>query len=169
MEEKNKDTKRGWILDLVMAIGHQEAKLTHTDETICNLYEDMDNLDEKDAIEKLQAITKDLGATRDAAQISYLFRAMMCDDLFDELEESDRKKLCEVKHDAASFVLVAEKYHAQGFTPKGERLLIMAGKNLAMTCSRAFGLDPMGCLRCFNDAMNAKIGFDTNKAKLEES
>lgn len=150
--EKEEAIKRGWYLDDVMAIGHEEAKLTHTDEDTVNAYVDMENTEEDlKAIEKLG---DSLNTTREDAKESYDLRVALCDDLFDAFPNSDRKKICKVKHTAATYILIAERYHAREFDPIGEQLLVLAGKNLAAVLSEALGVPKVECIRCLNDSLH---------------
>lgn len=163
--EVNQSTKRGWIFDELMKIGHLEAKLTHQDENICNLYHDMDeNSGDKEEIERL---VEDLSARHEVERLTYGNRAMSLDHLFSSVPNSNRHWFCDVKHDAAAFVLAAETYHASGFDPDLERSLVYCGKTLAISCSKAFNMEVMDCLRCVNDALNAQLGFDQNEIATE--
>lgn len=160
MEKKqnNEATKRGWIFDLLMDIGHAEAKLTHQDENVCNDYHDMK--ENSGDVKEVERLVDDLSARHEVLELTYQSRAKDLDFLFDCIPSSDRHWLCDVKHDAARFVMGAETYHASGFNPALEETLVLKGRILALTCSKAFNMDVMDCLRCLNDALNAKMGFD---------
>lgn len=163
--EENEATKRGWIFDLLMDIGHAEAKLTHQDENICNDYHDMkENAGDEKEVERL---IDDLSARHEVEELVYKSRAADLDFLFDVIPNSNRHWLCDVKHDAARFVIGAETYHASGFDPRLEETLVMKGRILALTCSKAFGFEVMDCLRCLNDALNAKLDFDQRPLRYE--
>lgn len=146
--EKDEAVRRGWYLDEVMAIGHEEAKLTHTDEDVVNAYVDMENMSE--SLEAIEELANALSTAREDGTMSYKIRAQLCEDLFDAFPNSDRKKICKVKHTAATYILVSEIYHARGFDPKAEQLLVMAGKNLAEVLSEALGVPKVNCIRCLN-------------------
>ena len=150
--DKEESIRRGWYLDEVMAIGHEEAKLTHTDEDVVNAYVDMENLD--DSLEELQKLAESLNTVREDAHNTYDIRSKLCADLFAHFPNADTKKICKVKHTAATYILVSEIYHARGFDPKAEELLVMAGKNLAEVLSEALGVDKVACIRCLNDALH---------------
>lgn len=150
--------KRGYILDQLMSIGHLEASLTHTDEEVVNSYEDLSSAGED--FGKVSDIANSLNDTRERAKRRYLLRAFLLDDIFTQIPNSNRKMLCEIKHDAADYVMLAEVYHARGFDENSEKALVEMGKILALSCSAAFGLEPLECLRCLNDTLNSKLGFD---------
>lgn len=150
--EKDEAVKRGWYLDEVMAIGHEEAKLTHTDEDTVNAYVDMENV--SDALEEIEKLADKLNTARDDGKMSYQLRAQLCEDLFDAFPNSDHEKICKVKHSAAVYIMVSEIYHARGFDPKAEQLLVMAGKNLAEVLSEALGVPKVNCIRCLNDSLS---------------
>lgn len=152
--DKDETIKRGWYLDLVMAIGHQEAKLTHIDEDICNAYTDMDIAAED--IDVLQDIANKLNNTRENGKESYQLRAALCQDLIDAFPDAKNEQICKIKHDAATYIIVAEVYHARGFDPTGENLLKLAGELLASTLSEALGVEMVSCIRCLNDSLHAK-------------
>lgn len=150
---QKEDVKRGWYLDQVMAIGHLEADLTHTDEDIVNTYVDSE---EVDSLEEIENLAQTLAVAREDGVNTYDLRASLCDDLFEAFPNADRKKICKVKHKAAAYILVAEVYHARGFDAKAEENLLRAGKALAVACSEAFGVERVACIRCLNDALHAE-------------
>ena len=152
----NNKNKRGWFFDQLMMIGHAEAALCHGDENICNDYHDIQENDgELDTINRLG---DDLAARTEIMKIDYENRVDMLNQLFDEMPGSNRHYYCDVKHRCADFVIAAEVYHARGFTPEAERVLVRCGRSLAMTCSMAFGFEVMDCLRCLSEAANVAVG-----------
>lgn len=146
--------KRGWIFDQLMLVGQIEAGMCHNDEEICNLYSDMDASAEEP--EKIQGIADKLNANIELLKNDYLDRVNALNQVFDAVEGSDRHYYCQVKHRSTRFVLAAENYHARGCTPEAEANLVEAGKALALTCSLAFGFEPMACLRCLDEAIKGK-------------
>lgn len=156
--ELNKSTKRGWLFDLLMDIGHAEAELTHQDENIGNDNHDMQEVagDQKE----VERLVDDLSTRHEVEELIYESRTKDLDFVFDTIENTDRHWLCDVKHAAARFVIGAEVYHASGFNPQLEETLVLKGRILALVCSKAFNMNVMDCMRCLNDALNAKLGFD---------
>lgn len=158
MMEVNQSTKRGWLFDLLMDIGHAEAELTHQDENIANDYHDMqENTGDEEDVNR---IVDDLSTRHEVEKLIYESRAKDLDMAFDVIEGSNRHWFCDVKHAAARFVMGAETYHASGFDPRLEETLVLKGRILALVCSKAFNMEVMDCMRCLNDALNAKMGFD---------
>lgn len=156
--EANQSTKRGWLFDLLMDIGHAEAELTHQDENIANDYHDMqENTGDEEDVNR---IVDDLSTRHEVEKLIYESRAKDLDTAFEVIEGANRHWLCDVKHAAARFVMGAETYHASGFDPRLEETLVLKGRILALVCSRAFNMEVMDCMRCLNDALNAKMGFD---------
>lgn len=156
--EVNKSTKRGWLFDLLMDIGHAEAQLTHQDENIVNNHHDMgENSGDQEQIETL---IDDLSTRHEVEELVYQSRAKDLDTAFNIIEGADRHWFCDVKHAAARFVIGAEVYHASGFDPRLEETLVLKGRILALVCSKAFNMNVVDCMRCLNDALNAKLGFD---------
>lgn len=156
--ETNQSTKRGWLFDLLMDIGHAEAELTHQDENIVNDYHDMK--ESTGTEEDVNRVVDDLSTRHEVEKLIYESRAKDLDMAFDVIEGSNRHWFCDVKHAAARFVLGAETYHASGFDPRLEETLVLKGRILALVCSKAFNMEVMDCMRCLNDALNAKMGFD---------
>lgn len=151
--DQKEDIKRGWYLDQVMAIGHLEADLTHTDEDITNAHVDSE---EVDSLEEMEKLAKTLSDAREDGIGTYDLRTGLCDDLFEAFPNADRKKICKVKHKAAAYILIAEVYHARRFDARAEVNLVRAGKALALACSEAFGVERVACIRCLNDALHAE-------------
>lgn len=156
--EVNQSTKRGWLFDLLMDIGHAEAELTHQDENIANDYHDMK--ESTGTEEDINRVVDDLSTRHEVEKLIYESRAKDLDMAFDVIEGSNRHWFCDVKHAAARFVMGAETYHASGFDPRLEETLVLKGRILALVCSKAFNMEVMDCMRCLNDALNAKMGFD---------
>ena len=119
-------------------------------------------------VKEVERLVDDLSARHEVLELTYQSRAKDLDFLFDCIPNSDRHWLCDVKHDAARFVMGAETYHASGFNPALEETLVLKGRILALTCSKAFNMDVMDCLRCLNDALNAKMGFDQKETIVSE-
>lgn len=156
--ETNQSTKRGWLFDLLMDIGHAEAELTHQDENIGNDYHDMN--ESAGTEEEVNRIVDDLSTRHEVEKLIYESRAKDLDTAFEIIEGANRHWLCDVKHAAVRFVIGAEVYHASGFDPRLEETLVLKGRILALVCSKAFNMEVMDCMRCLNDALNAKMGFD---------
>lgn len=156
--ELNKSTKRGWLFDLLMDIGHAEAEMTHQDENIGNDNHDMQEMSGNE--KEVERLIDDLSTRHEVEELIYESRAKDLDFVFDIIENTDRHWLCDVKHAAARFVMGAETYHASGFNPRLEETLVLKGRILAIVCSKAFNMNVMDCMRCLNDALNAKLGFD---------
>lgn len=151
--------KRGWIFDEILKVGQLEAAMEHNDEEICNLYNDMHN--NAGEIKEIERITDELSKNHAIITLDYENRVNCLNDIFDAIEGSNRHYYCQVKHRATVFVKAAENYHARKCDPRAEQSLIKAGKSLALTCSLAFGFEPMDCLRCLSDSLSTKIGeFD---------
>lgn len=148
------DEKRGWIFDQLMIVGQLEAAMCHNDEEVCNIYSDMDTFaDDPDQIQKL---ADKLNANIELIKNDYLNRVDTLNQVFNAVKGSDRHYYCQVKHRSALFVMAAENYHARGADPEAEKTLVEAGKSLAMTCSLAFGFEPLQCLRCLDEALKGK-------------
>lgn len=162
--EANQQTKRGWLFDLLMDIGHAEAELTHQDENICNNDHDMNEMGGD--VNEVERLVDDLATRHEVEKLIYQSRAEDLDFAFESIEGSDRHWFCDVKHAAARFVIGAETYHASGFDPQLERTMILKGRILAIVCSKAFNMDVMDCMRCLNDALNAKLGFDQGESEV---
>lgn len=163
--ELNKSTKRGWLFDLLMDIGHAEAELTHQDENIGNDNHDMQEMGGNE--KEVERLVDDLSTRHEVEELIYESRAKDLDFVFDTIENTDRHWLCDVKHAAARFVMGAETYHASGFDPRLEETLVLKGRILAIVCSKAFNMNVMDCMRCLNDALNAKLGFDQKDILIE--
>ena len=151
--EEAKAKKRGWVFDQLMIIGSFEAGMNHNDEQICNLYYELEGEEDEERITKL---TDEIAQNREILDADYFARVDALNDLFDAMPNSDRHYYCQVKHRATTFILAAENYHARNGDAKAEETLKSAGKTLALTCSLAFGFEPMDCLRCLADSM-AKV------------
>lgn len=151
--------KRGWIFDEILKVGQLEAAIEHNDEEICNLYNELD--DNSGDIKEIERVTDELSKNQAIINLDYENRVNCLNDVFDAIEGSNRHYYCQVKHRATVFVKAAENYHARKCYPSAEQSLIKAGKSLALTCSLAFGFEPMDCLRCLSDSLSTKIGeFD---------
>lgn len=162
-------SKRGWLLDQIMLIGHYEAALTHDDEQVCNIYSDMEA--NSGSLEEVEKLTAELNFRIELTKMHYSARAFAEQDIFDSFPEIDKKKWCDVKHAAAEYILAAEVYHARDFHPSAQRSLLLAGKALSYLVSYTFGFEPMECMRCFNDALAAKDkqGYEVATAPIEDN
>lgn len=148
------EVKRGWIFDEIVKVGQLEAAMGHNDEQICNLYSDMEEKgDDPKALEK---IANELSVNYEITRLDYGNRVDALNGIFDAVPGSDRHYYCQVKHRATAYVIAGENFHARGCTPEAERSLVQAGKSLALTCSLAFGFEPMQCLRCLDEALKSK-------------
>lgn len=152
MAENN--AKRGWLLDQIMLIGHYEAALTHDDEQICNIYNDLKA--NSGSLEEVEKLTDELNFRKNLSKIHYESRAIAEQDIFESFRDIDKKKWCDIKHAAATYTLAGEIYHARNYSPSAETNLVQAAKALSYLISYTFGFEPMECLRCFNDAMMAE-------------
>lgn len=148
------EVKRGWIFDEIVKVGQLEAAMGHNDEQICNIYSDMEAVDGD--TEELAKKATELNTNYELIVIDYDNRVDSLNSIFDAVPNSDRHYYCQVKHRATAFVIAAENFHARGCTPEAEQSLVKAGKSLALTCSLAFGFEPMQCLRCLDEALKSK-------------
>lgn len=154
-EQPKEQPKRGWIFDQLMIVGDLENAMGHSDEQICNIHSDMEV--DGDSTEKMNRDAAHLNANYELIEIDYENRVDALNQIFDEVEGSDRHYYCQVKHRAAAYCKAGENFHARGCSPEAERILIRAGKTLALTCSLAFGFEPMDCLRCLDEALNKNL------------
>lgn len=145
------DTKRGWIFDEIIKVGQIEAAMSHNDEQVCNIYDDMDiNANDPD---KLEGLANELNINYEITKLDYDNRVDCLNGIFNAIPDSDRHYYCQVKHRATAFVIACENFHARHCDANAERSMVNAGKSLALTCSLAFGFEPMSCLRCLDEAM----------------
>lgn len=145
--------KRGWIFDEIIKVGQLEAAMGHNDEQICNLHQE---LEENDDTERVAKIADELNTNYEITRLDYGNRVDSLNGIFDAVPGSDRHYYCQVKHRAMAYCIAGENFHARGCTPEAEQSLIQAGKSLALTCSLAFGFEPMECLRCLDEALRSK-------------
>lgn len=150
-------SKRGWLLDQLMLIGHYEAELTHDDEQIINIKHDM--AQNSGSLEEIEKLTDELNFRRELEAMHYQGRTLAEQDVFEAFPELelDKKKWCDIKHQCAIYILACETYHARDGHPTAEDSMVLAGKQLVFLVSHTFGFEPMDCARCFNDALNAKL------------
>lgn len=161
MEEKE-HKKRGWIFDQLMIVGSLEAGMNHNDEEICNIYNQLSyEQDEK----KITELTDKLNVNREILEKDYLNRVDALNQIFNEIPDSDRHYYCQIKHRCATYVMAAENYHARHEDAESEKVLTEAGESLALTCSLAFGFEPMDCLRCLSDSLADKLGIEIKSEK----
>lgn len=146
------EKKRGWVFDQLMIVGDLENAMCHNDEQICNIHSDMEN--SEDDIDALEKKAGELSMNYNIVALDYENRVDALNQVFDAIPGSDRHYYCQVKHRAAAFCKAAENFHARGCSASAERILVNAGKSLALTCSVAFGFEPMACLRCLDEALS---------------
>lgn len=143
--------KRGWIFDEIVKVGQLEAAMAHNDEQICNIYSDMEEQGgDADALTKL---ADELNTNYEITRLDYDNRVDSLNGIFNAIPNSDRHYYCQVKHRATVYAIAGENFHARHCDPEAEKSLVAAGKALALTCSLAFGFEPMQCLRCLDEAM----------------
>lgn len=142
--------KRGWIFDQIVLVGQLEAAMGHNDEQICNLYSDMEGAEKP---EELESIANQLNANYEIVRNDYRARVSALNYIFDSVPGSNRHYFCQLKHRAFAYVVAGENFHATNCSPESEQILVAAGKSLALTCSLAFGFEPMQCLRCLDEAL----------------
>lgn len=145
--------KRGWIFDELVKVGQLEAAMGHNDEQICNLYSDMEGAETPEELEK---IADELNVNYEIVRIDYRNRVDALNSIFDSVPGSNRHYYCQCKHRAMAYVIAGENFHARDCSPEAEKSLIAAGKSLALTCSLAFGFEPMQCLRCLDEALQSQ-------------
>ena len=143
--------KRGWIFDEIVKVGQLEAAMAHNDEQVCNLYSDMEEFG--DDADKLSDIANELNVNYEITRLDYDNRVDSLNGIFNAIPNSNRHYYCQVKHRATVYAIAGENFHARHCDPEAERSLVAAGKALALTCSLAFGFEPMQCLRCLDEAM----------------
>lgn len=153
------DSKRFWVLDELIKIGHLEAAMSHGDEQVCNVNRDMEN--ETEDVKHLEELAKEQDYHREGIRLDYENR-VGCENDIMEFLQGNKKDWCYLKHRAAAFVIAAENYHARDCCPTEEKSLILAAKSLALTASHCFGFEMMDCLRCLGDALQDKYGDNHN-------
>lgn len=151
--QKDETTKRGWIFDEIIKVGQLEAAMSHNDEQICNIRSAMEEAESAVEISKL---ADELEANLEIIKLDYENRVNCLNAVFDAIPGSDRHYYCQVKHRATAYVIAGENFHARGCDADAEDSLFAAGKSLALTCSLAFGFEPMACLRCLDEALRKK-------------
>ena len=146
--------KRGWVFDQLMIVGSLEAGMNHNDEQIANLFYELGGEEDEETITKL---TDEIAANREILNLDYYNRVDTLNAIFDAVPNSDRHYYCQVKHRATTYVLAAENYHARHECANAEETLKKAAEALALTCSLAFGFEPMDCLRCLSDSLATSV------------
>lgn len=147
-----KDLKRGWLFDQILLVGQIEAAMEHNDEQICNLYHDLDESGgEPKTVER---ITDELNANMEILGIDYENRVDLMNDMFEAIKQSDKHYWCQLKHRAMVYVKACENFHARGRNPRAGNAMRRAGRSLAYTCSLAFHMEVMDCLRCLSDSLS---------------
>lgn len=162
MSDNEQKKKRGWIFDQLMLVGSLEAGMNHNDEEICNIYNQLAYEEDEKTIQEL---TDQLNANREILDKDYFNRVDALNQIFNEIPNSNRHYYCQIKHRCATYVMAAENYHARHENKESEDLLVQAGEALALTCSLAFGFEPMDCLRCLSDSLADKLGIKVNTEK----
>ena len=145
--------KRGWIFDEIIKVGQLESAMGHNDEQICNLHHELSETEDTDRVTK---IAEELNVNYEITKLDYDNRVDCLNAIFDSIPGSDRHYYCQVKHRATAYCIAGENFHARGCSAEAENSLIKAGKSLALTCSLAFGFEPMECLRCLDEALRSK-------------
>lgn len=145
------DRKRGWIFDEIVKVGQMEAGLAHGDEQICNIYSDMEQFG--DDTDKMTKLANELNTNYEITKLEYDNRVDSLNNIFNSVPNSDRHYYCRLKHAATAYAIAGENFHARHCDPEAEKSLVAAGKTLALICSLAFGFEPMGCLRCLDEAL----------------
>lgn len=143
-----KPVKRGWIFDEIIKVGQLEAAMAHNDEEVHNIRVAMEN-----GVEDPTELADKLSLNEDLIKLDYENRVDSLNDVFDSIEGSDRHYYCQVKHRATAVVIAGENFHARGCPASAENSLHLAMKSLALTCSVAFGFEPMECMRCLDEAL----------------
>lgn len=157
-ENEQSEVKRGWIFDELIKVGQLEAAMGHNDEQICNLHQQLDDAEVYSRDEdELQKIAEELNTNYELIKLDYANRVDCLNGIFDAVPSSDRHYYCQVKHRAMAYVIAGENFHARNCCEEAERSLVQAGKSLALTCSLAFGFEPMECLRCLDEALKKHI------------
>lgn len=150
---------RGHVMDTLLLVGHLEALLSHCDERISNLKHDM-----KEGLESAEdaaEMADELNHQVEIAQYTYQARKALMDGLFKQFPKVDEKAWCELKHIACAYVVASEIYHARDFNPEAESCMAFMAEELALVVSRAFGFDPMNCLRCLDERLKEPIKENT--------
>lgn len=160
--EEREHKKRGWIFDQLMIVGSLEAGMNHNDEEICNIYNQLAYEGGEAVVTKL---ADKLNANREILDKDYFNRVDALNQIFNEVPGSDRHYYCQIKHRCATYVMAAENYHARHENAESEKILVEAGEALALTCSLAFGFEPMDCLRCLSDSLADKLGVEIKTEK----
>ena len=115
--------KRGWIFDELIKVGQLEAAMAHNDEEVHNIRVMLENGDGDPA-----ELAEELALNEDIIKLDYENRA-------------------------TAVVIAGENFHARGCPASAENSLHLAMKSLALTCSLAFGFEPMECMRCLDEAL----------------
>lgn len=151
MDVGTTEVKRGWIFDEIIKVGQLEAAMSHNDEQICNIYNDMEEFGYDPAA--LGKLADELNTNYEIIKLDYDNRVGSLNAVFDSVPNSNRHYYCQVKHRATAYVIASENFHARKCCVEAETSMVAAGRALALTCSLAFGFEPMECLRCLDEAM----------------
>ena len=140
--------KRGWIFDELIKVGQLEAAMAHNDEEVHNIRVMLENGDGDPA-----ELAEELALNEDIIKLDYENRVDSLNDIFNSIKGSNRHYYCQCKHRATAVVIAGENFHARGCPASAENSLHLAMKSLALTCSLAFGFEPMECMRCLDEAL----------------
>lgn len=162
--ELTKPNKRGWIFDELIKVGQLEAAMAHNDEEVHSIRVKLEGVNEVDDITKL---SDELALNEDIIKLDYENRVDSLNSVFDNIPNSNRHYYCQVKHRSTALVIAAENFHARGCPADAEDSLHRAFKSLALTCSLAFGFEPMECMRCLDEALKKSFNVPTNENKSE--
>lgn len=151
--------KRGWVLDALVKVGQLEAAMSHNDEQICFLKEQLvsGDISEDDVFK----ISNEIATNEEICKVDYQNRVESLNYIFDQFN-GDRHYYCQLKHRATAFVIACENAHANGWQLADEESVFQCAQSLALTCSLAFGFEPMSCLRCLDEALKT-YGFEESK------
>lgn len=153
MEVKPANQKRGWVMDQLMLVGQFEAAMGHIDERITDIWVQMEGLEDTD---KLAKLSDELSALYETQRDLYNARVTAEQAIFDAFPESDRTKWCLVKHLAMAYSIASENFHARNCDANAESTLKDAAAALGRASGLALGFEPYGCLRCLDEAIQAK-------------
>lgn len=159
--DKEQITKRGWVLDSVVMVGHMEAELCHIDERISDLNEQVEN--SVDDLDKAQKMADEIATLNELHASIYEARVKAMNDIFSSVPGSNDKYYCLLKHAAMAYIVACENAHARKGSTAAYESAISASQTLATVCSLAFGFEPFSCIRCLSDRLNA--GDNTHAKK----
>lgn len=154
MQDNSQKKGRGWIMDELLRVGHLEAELSHNDERIQKLRQDID--DASSDVEKMTKLADRLGWAVEYGKMIYNQRVRVEQGIFAAFgEEIDEERWCNLKHRLTEYVIAAENYHAREHCGASEDSMVEAGRLVAFLCSITFGFEPMNCLRCLDEKLKS--------------